>query len=245
MHDLHPQKNRLFASLPDTDGQRWRQLLEPVELLAGQILRGAGGHMHHVYFPTTAIISLLCVMENGASTEVAVIGNDGLIGLPLMIGSGTTPYSAVVQSAGKGFRIKACAMQEEFFRSQFVAQLLLRYTQSLITQLCLTAACNRHHSVDQQLCRWLLVNLDRLESNEVTMTQEMIASMLGVRREGITESAFKLQKAGLIRYTRGHIQVLDRKGLEQRSCECYAVVKREQDRLLPMASVSEADVVAS
>jgi CRP-like cAMP-binding protein len=186
-----------------------------------------------VYFPTTAIVSLLHVMENGASAEIAVVGNEGLLGISLFMGGESTPSRAVVQSAGEGWRLKAQTMKDEFNRAGPVLHLLLRYTQALITQMAQTAVCNRHHSLDQQLCRWLLLSLDRLQGNELVMTQELIANMLGVRRESVTEGALKLQRAGLIRYARGRITVLDREGLEQRTCECYAVVKKEYDRLLP------------
>jgi CRP-like cAMP-binding protein len=188
-----------------------------------------------VYFPTTSIVSLLYVMESGASAEIAVVGHEGLVGVALFMGGGSTPSRAVVQSAGRGYRLAASALKAEFEQAGPVMHLLLRYTQALITQMAQTAACNRHHSVDQQLCRWLLLSLDRLDGDNLVMTQELIANMLGVRREGVTESATKLQKAGLIRYARGRITVLDRAGLERRSCECYAVVKKEYDRLLPAA----------
>lgn len=199
----------------------------------GQVLYESGGTLKHVYFPTTAIVSLLYVMENGASAEIAVVGNEGVVGISLFMGGGSTPSRGVVQSAGHGFRMKAKAIKEEFDRSGPVLHLLLRYTQALITQMAQTAVCNRHHSLDQQLCRWLLLSLDRLQGSELVMTQELIANMLGVRREGVTEGALKLQKAGLIRYSRGRITVLDRHALEERTCECYAVVKKEYDRLLP------------
>jgi len=189
----------------------------------------------HVYFPITAIVSLLYVMENGASGEIAVVGNEGIVGISLFMGGQSTPSRAVVQSAGIGCRLKAPLMKAEFEKGGPVMHLLLRYTQALITQMSQTAVCNRHHSLDQQLCRWLLLSLDRLQSDELVMTQELIANMLGVRREGVTEGALKLQKAGLIKYARGRINVLDRKGLESRACECYAVVAREYDRLLPVA----------
>jgi CRP-like cAMP-binding protein len=186
-----------------------------------------------VYFPTTAIVSLLYVMENGASAEIAVVGNEGIVGVSLFMGGETTPSRAVVQSGGRGYRLSAARMKTEFNLAGPVLHLLLRYTQALLTQMAQTAVCNRHHSLDQQLCRWLLLSLDRLNGNELVMTQELIANMLGVRREGVTEGALKLQRAGLIRYSRGHITVLDRSGLETRSCECYAVVKKEYYRLLP------------
>ena len=208
-------------------------MLEAVELPLGEILYESGGTMSHVYFPVNAIVSLLYVMEDGASAEIAVVGKEGLVGISLFMGGGSTPSRAVVQSAGRGFRLKAEALKDEFSRSGAVMHLLLRYTQALITQMAQTAVCNRHHSLDQQLCRWLLLSLDRLDGTELVMTQELIANMLGVRRGGVTEGAGKLQEAGLIRYARGRITVLDRKGLEQRTCECYAVVKKEYDRLLP------------
>ena len=198
----------------------------------------AGGTLTHVYFPTTSIVSLLYVLENGSSAEIAVVGNEGIVGVSLFMGGGSTPSRGVVQSAGKGYRLSAQIMKNEFNRAGPTLHLLLRYTQALITQMAQTAVCNRHHSLDQQLCRWLLLSLDRLQGNELLMTQELIANMLGVRREGVTEGALKLQNAGLIRYARGHITVLDRQGLERRSCECYAVVKREYDRLLPPSLAS-------
>ena len=227
-------KNHLLAALPNAESQRWLPLVESVDLPLGEVLYESGATLSHVYFPTTAIISLLYVMENGASAEIAVVGNEGIVGISLFMGGESTPSRAVVQSAGRGFRLKAQMMKEEFNRAGPVLHLLLRYTQALITQMAQTAVCNRHHSLDQQLCRWLLLSLDRLESNQLVMTQELIANMLGVRREGVTEGALKLQHAGLIQYARGHITVLDRAGLEKRSCECYAVVKKEYDRLLPV-----------
>jgi CRP-like cAMP-binding protein len=228
-----PTENHLLAALPDTEWQRWLPHLERVEMPLGQVLYEAGGTLSHVYFPTTAIVSLLYVMENGASAEIAVVGNEGIVGISLFMGGDSTSSRAVVQSAGLGLRLKAQIMKDDFNRAGPVLHLLLRYTQALITQMAQTAVCNRHHSLDQQLCRWLLLSLDRLEGNELVMTQELIANMLGVRREGVTEGALKLQTAGLIRYARGHISVLDRDGLQKRSCECYAVVKKEYDRLLP------------
>jgi CRP-like cAMP-binding protein len=204
----------------------------------GQVMYEAGGTQTHVYFPTTAIVSLLYVLENRSSAEIAVVGNEGIVGVSLFMGGGSTPSRGVVQSAGKGYRLAAQIMKKEFDRAGPVLHLLLRYTQALITQMSQTAVCNRHHSLDQQLCRWLLLSLDRLQGNELLMTQELIGNMLGVRREGVTEGALKLQHAGLIRYARGHITVLDRQGLETRSCECYAVVKREYDRLLPPSMAS-------
>lgn len=228
-----PRQNQLLAAMPDAQWQRWLPLLEAVELPLGKVLYESGVEMTHVYFPTTSIVSLLYVMESGASAEIAVVGHEGLVGVALFMGGGSTPSRAVVQSAGQGYRLAAASLKDEFEHAGPVMHLLLRYTQALITQMAQTAACNRHHSVDQQLCRWLLLSLDRLHDDDIVMTQELIANMLGVRREGVTESASKLQKAGLIRYARGRITVLDRAGLEQRSCECYAVVKKEYDRLLP------------
>jgi CRP-like cAMP-binding protein len=227
------RQNRLLASLPDEEWDRWSPLLERVEMPLGSVIYEAGIALPHVYFPTTSIVSLLYVMENGSSAEIAVCGNEGIVGISLFMGGESTPSRAVVQSAGAGCRLDAEVMKTEFGRSGPVLHLMLRYTQALITQMAQTAACNRHHSLDQQLCRWLLLSLDRLRGDELVMTQELIANMLGVRREGVTEGALKLQKAGLIRYSRGHITVLDRAGLEARSCECYTVVKREYDRLLP------------
>jgi CRP-like cAMP-binding protein len=225
--------NRLLAAMPEADMARWQPQLNAVELPLGHVLYESGKTEKYVYFPTSAIVSLLYVMKNGDSAEIAVVGNEGIVGISLFMGGNSTPSRAVVQSAGKGFRVKAAFMKEEFDRSHPVSHLLLRYTQALITQMAQTAVCNRHHSLDEQLCRWLLLSLDRLPGNELVMTQELIANMLGVRREGVTEAALKLQRAGLIRYARGRITVLDRKGLESRSCECYLVVKNEYDRLLP------------
>jgi CRP-like cAMP-binding protein len=228
-----PKENELLAALPDAEFQRWLPQLESVEMPLGQVLYESGSTMTHVYFPTTAIVSLLSVMENGSSAEIAVVGYEGIVGVSLFMGGDSTPSRAVVQSAGQGFRLQSHMLKEEFKRAP-VMHLLLRYTQALITQMAQTAVCNRHHSLDQQLCRWLLLSLDRLPGNELVMTQELIANMLGVRREGVTEGALKLQNLGLIRYSRGRISVLDRPGLEARSCECYAVVKKEYDRLLPV-----------
>jgi len=228
-----PLQNKLLAALPDAEWQRWLPKLEAVPLPLGSVLYESGGTLSHVYFPTTAIVSLLYVMESGASAEIAVVGNEGLVGISLFMGGDSTPSRAVVQSAGQDYRLAAAAMQQEFDRAGAAMHLLLRYTQALITQMAQTAVCNRHHSLDQQLCRWLLLSLDRLQGNELKMTQELIANMLGVRREGVTEGATRLQQAGLIRYARGHITVLDRAGLEARTCECYAVVRKEYDRLLP------------
>ncbi len=229
----NPTNNRLLAALPQAALARWAPELEAIEMPLGQVLYESGHTLEHVYFPSTAIVSLLYVMENGASAEIAMVGNEGLVGISLFMGGGSTPSRAVVQSAGHGLRLPAQAMKDEFNRAGPVMHLMLRYTQALITQMAQTAVCNRHHSLDQQLCRWLLLSLDRLPGTELQMTQELIANMLGVRREGVTAAALSLQQAGLIRYARGRISVLDRPGLEQRTCECYAVVKREYDRLLP------------
>ena len=226
------EANGLLAALPETERARWIPQLERVEMPLGQVLYESGTTLSHVYFPTTAIVSLLYVTENGASAEIAVVGREGIVGISLFMGGESTPSRAVVQSAGQGLRLSAQVIKDEFNRAP-VLHLLLRYTQALITQMCQTAVCNRHHSLDQQLCRWLLLSLDRLDGTALVMTQELIANMLGVRREGVTEAAVKLQRCGLIHYARGHIQVIDRLGLERRSCECYAVVKNEYDRLLP------------
>ena len=228
-----PRRNQILAALPQAEWERWQPSLEWVDLPLGQVLYESGVTLSHVYFPTTAIVSLLYVMENGASAEIAVAGREGLVGVSLFMGGDSTPSRAVVQSAGEGFRMRAQAIKYEFAQSAPVMHLLLRYTQALITQMTQTAACNRHHSVQQQLCRWLLLSLDRLQGNDLRMTQELIANMLGVRREGVTEAALTLQTEGLIRYRRGHIEVLDRPALEKRTCECYSVVKREYERLLP------------
>ena len=230
---MDPQKNLLLSALPDAEWAHWLPHLEAVDMPLGKVLCESGVTLSHVYFPTTAIVSLLYVMEDGASAEIAVVGQEGIVGISLFMGGESTPSRAVVQSAGQAFRLEAKLMMQEFNRAGPVLHLLLRYTQALITQMAQTAVCNRHHSLDQQLCRWLLLSLDRLHSAEIVMTQELIANMLGVRREGVTEAAGHLQKAGLIRYRRGHITVLDRTRLEQRACECYAVVKKEYDRLLP------------
>ncbi|MGV8943811.1 Crp/Fnr family transcriptional regulator [Thermomonas sp.] len=227
-----PFANHLLAVLPAGDWQRWQPQLELVSLPLGNIIFEPGGRQTHVYFPTTAIVSLFYIMEDGSSAESAVVGNEGVVGISLFMGGDSTTSRAVVQCAGKAFRLPSNVVKEEFHRAP-VLHLLLRYTQALITQMAQTAVCNRHHSLDQQLCRWLLLSLDRLQGEQLVMTQERIANMLGVRREGVTEAALKLQKAQLIEYSRGHIHVLDRKGLERRSCECYAVVKKEYDRLLP------------
>jgi CRP-like cAMP-binding protein len=232
--DGEKKLNHLLAALPAEEWQRWAPQLEAVDMPLGQVLYESGTRLSHVYFPITSIVSLLYVMENGASAEIAVVGNEGLVGISLFMGGESTPSRAIVQSAGKGYRLPAQVVKDEFNRAGPVMHLLLRYTQALITQMAQTAVCNRHHTLDQQLCRWLLLSLDRLAGSELVMTQELIANMLGVRREGVTESAVKLQSAGLIRYARGHITVLDRPALELRTCECYAVVKREYDRLLPV-----------
>jgi CRP-like cAMP-binding protein len=232
-HD--PRQNRLLGALAADDFGRLAPHLELTHMPLGEVLYESGASLRHVYFPTTSIISLLYVMEDGAPAEIAIVGNEGMLGISLFMGGETTPSRAVVQSAGYGYRLKADVLKQEFGRFGNLMHLLLRYTQALITQMSQTAVCNRHHSVDQQLCRWLLLSLDRLASNELSMTQELIANMLGVRREGVTEAAGKLQDAGLIHYRRGRITVLDRVGLEARSCECYRVVKTEFDRLLPHA----------
>jgi len=225
--------NHLLSALAAAEFARWQPLLEPVELPLGKVLYESGDRMSHVIFPTTAIVSLLHVLEDGGSTEIAVVGNEGVVGVSLFMGGFSTPSRAVVQSAGIGLRLRADLLMTEFNRAGPVMRVLLRYTQALITQMAQTAVCNRHHSLDQQLCRWLLLSLDRLPGADLVMTQELIANMLGVRREGVTEAAGNLQRAGLIEYRRGRITVLDRPGLEKRSCECYGVVKREYDRLLP------------
>jgi CRP-like cAMP-binding protein len=229
-----PRENQLLAKLPEKQWARWLAHLEPVDMPLGAVLYESGATLTHVYFPTSAIVSLLYVLEDGASAEIAVVGYEGIVGISLFMGGETTPSRAVVQSAGRGYQLKASLMLEEFNQGGAVLHLLLRYTQALITQMAQTAVCNRHHTLDQQLCRWLLLSLDRLRSNELVMTQELIANMLGVRREGVTEAAGRLHKAGLISYQRGHITVVDRELLERRTCECYAVVKKEYDRLLPV-----------
>ena len=228
----HPTQNHLLAALPKAEYDRLVIHLELVPMSLGEGLYDSGGIQQYVYFPTTSIVSLLHVLENGASAEIAIIGNEGVLGVSLFMGGETTTGRAVVQSAGFGYRLKSLHLKNEFNRGEPLLYLLLRYTQALITQMTQTAVCNRHHSVDQQLCRWLLLSLDRLPTNSLLMTQELIANMLGVRREGVTEAAGKLQHAGLIRYSRGHIEVLDRPGLEKSVCKCYRVVKLEFDRLL-------------
>ena len=228
-----PRQNLLLAALSAAQLKRLARHLEPIEMPLGAVLYESGRQLAHVYFPTTSLISLLYVLESGASSQVAVVGNEGVVGVALFMGGETTPSRAVVQSAGAGYRLTARAIKDEFTRGGPIQSLMLRYTQSLITQTAQTAVCNRHHSVDQQLCRWLLHGIDRLGTLDITMTQELIASMLGVRREGVTEAAGKLQKQGVISYRRGHIKVLDRRKLERLSCECYEVVRRETARLLP------------
>jgi CRP-like cAMP-binding protein len=227
-----PRQNHLLAALPAKDYDRLLSDLQLVPLPLGWVVYESGGKLSYVYFPTNSIISMLYVMEDGASAEIAVTGYEGLVGIALFMGGETTPSRAVVQSAGYGYRLRAAVLKREFDQGGKLQHLALRYTQALITQMAQTAVCNRHHSIEQQLCRWLLLSLDRLPSNDLTMTQELIANMLGVRREGVTDAAGHLQKAGLIRYSRGHIVVVDRPKLEARVCECYAVVKKEYDRLL-------------
>ncbi|MFZ6655960.1 Crp/Fnr family transcriptional regulator [Undibacterium sp. TJN19] len=233
MSALHnPLQNHLLAALPTAEFERLAGNLELVEMPLGQALYEAGGLLQYVYFPTTSIVSLLYVLESGASAEIAIVGNEGILGISLFMGGETTPSRAVVQCAGYGYRLKAQLLKEEFNRAGPFLRLLLRYTQALITQMTQTAVCNRHHSIEQQLCRWLLLSLDRLPSDSVSMTQELIANMLGVRREGVTAAAGNIQKLGLIKYSRGRIDVIDRAGIENIVCECYAVVKLEFDRLL-------------
>jgi CRP-like cAMP-binding protein len=232
-HD--PRQNHLLAALPEEDYARLFPHLEFVPMPLGEALYEPGVEMRHVYFLTNAIVSLLYVMEDGSSAEIAVVGNEGIVGVSLFMGGESTSSRAVVQSAGHAYRLKGELLKNEFYRAGPMQRLLLRYTQALLTQMAQTAVCNRHHSLDQQLCRWLLLSLDRLHSNELVMTQELIANMLGVRREGVTEAAGNVQRAGLIEYNRGRITVIDRPGLEARACECYAVVKKEFDRLLPEA----------
>ncbi len=228
-----PQRNHLLAALPVEVRDRLYSHLELVPMPLGDVVYESGDSLRHVYFPVDCIVSLLYVMESGASAEISVVGNEGLVGVAVFMGGESTSSRAVVQSAGHAYRLPGQRLKDEFNRHGDLLHLILRYTQALITQMAQTAVCNRHHSIDQQLCRWLLLSLDRLTSNQLTMTQELIANMLGVRREGVTEAAGKLQRLGLIEYTRGRIKVLDRPGLERLSCECYEVVKRETDRLLP------------
>lgn len=229
-----PRQNHLLAALPDAEWRRWQTDLEPVDMPRGMVLSESGSTPAHAYFPTTAIVSLLNMTEDGASSEIAVVGNEGVVGISLFMGGDATPSQAVVQSAGHGYRLRAQVVKNEVSRASPVLTMLLRYTQTMIAQVGQTAACNRYHSIDQQLCRRLLLGLDRLPSDELAMTQELLASLLGVRREGVTAAALKLQQAGVIRYSRGHIAVLDRRRLEQRTCECYKVAKKEYDRLLPI-----------
>jgi CRP-like cAMP-binding protein len=228
-----PKQNHLLAALPAVDYARLLPDLELTPMPLGWAVYESGGKLGYLYFPTTSIVSLLYVMESGASAEIAITGNEGLVGISLFMGGESTPSRAVVQSAGNGYRLRASVLKREFALGGNLQQLALRYTQALITQMAQTAVCNRHHALDQQLCRWLLLSLDRLPGTELVMTQELIANMLGVRREGVTEAAGRLQAEGLIHYRRGHIKVLDRAKLEKRVCECYAVVKKEFDRLLP------------
>jgi len=243
MSDLHdPHQNHLLDALTEAEYECLSPHLELIEMPLGKVLYESGQKLKHVYFPTTSIMSLLYVMEDGASAEIAVVGNEGILGISLFLGGETTPSRAVVLNAGYGYRLKAQFLKDEFNRAGPMQRLLLRYTQALITQMAQTAVCNRHHSVDQHLCRWLLLSLDRLSSEELTMTQELIANMLGVRRESVTEAAGKLHRLGLINYSRGHIKVLDRPGLEALVCECYPVVKAEFDRLLPSLHGIASDV---
>jgi CRP-like cAMP-binding protein len=227
-----PRANKLLAALPDTEWERLQPNLNAVFMPLGQAVYESGARLDHVYFPTTSIVSLLYVLADGASAEIAIVGNEGLVGVALFMGGESTPSRAVVQSEGWAYRLKGQLLRDEFTRGGEMQHLLLRYTQSLLTQMAQTAVCNRHHTIDQQLCRWLLLSLDRLSSDELNMTQELIANMLGVRREGVTEAAGNLQNAGLIHYSRGRITVVDRPGLEARCCECYKVVKQESDRLM-------------
>ena len=226
-------RNHIFEAMPTNEWERLLPFIETIELPLGKVLYEPGTKMSHVIFPSSAIVSLLYALENGSSAEIAVVGNEGVVGISIFMGGESTSSRAVVQSAGVGYKIKSRILLDEFNRGGPIMHLLLRYTQALITQMSQTAVCNRHHSLDQQLCRWLLLSADRLTGNELIMTQELIANMLGVRREGVTEAALKIQKAGLIQYARGHITILDRHGLERRTCECYQVVKTEYDRLLP------------
>jgi CRP-like cAMP-binding protein len=234
MAEPNPLDNHILDALPPEERDRLFPYLKLVTLPLGAVLYESGETLRHIYFPTDSIVSLLYVLRDGASAEIAVVGNDGAIGVALFMGGETTPSRAIVQSAGSAYRLDGKRLKSEFSRHGQMLHVLLRYTQSLITQMAQTAVCNRHHSVNQQLCRWLLLSLDRLKSKELKMTQELIANMLGVRREGVTAAAGELQKLGVIRYSRGRITVLDRPKLEKLSCECYAVVKKETDRLLPL-----------
>ncbi|HTA66263.1 MAG TPA: Crp/Fnr family transcriptional regulator [Xanthomonadaceae bacterium] len=240
-----PNQNHLLAALPTAEFERLAARLEHFPLALGQTLYEPGGQMRHAYFPTSAIVSLHYVLESGASAEAAGVGNEGVVGVSLFMGGGSTSSSAVVQIAGDAYRLEARLLKEEFDRSGLMQRLLLRYTQALITQMSQAVACNRHHSLEQQLCRWLLLTADRAPSRELVVTQELVARMLGVRREGITEAAGKLQQAGFIRYRRGHIAVLDRSGLEARTCECYAVVRKELGRLLSDVRYRQDTAIAS
>ena len=236
MQSIHPSKqNHLLATLQSDEFERIAPHLELIPMLLGDVLHEPGGKLHHLYFPTTAIISLHYLLENGNSSETAGVGNEGVLGISVFMGGDTMPSRAVVQTGGHGYRLKNHIFMEEFNRTGPMLRLMLRYLQALITQISQTAVCNRHHSVEQQLCRWLLLTQDRVPSNELTMTQELIANMLGVRREGVTEAAGRLQSLGFIRYRRGHITVVNRLGLEGHVCECYAIVKKEYGRLLPPA----------
>jgi CRP-like cAMP-binding protein len=230
---IDARQNHLLAALPEHDWQRWVPHLELVELPLGKVLYESGATLSHVYFPTDAIISLLYVMQSGESAEIAVVGNDGIVGVALFMGGNSTSSRAVVQNAGHGFRMKAQVIKDEFENAAPVLHLLLRYVQALITQMTQTAACNRHHALPQQLCRWLLLSLDRLRGNDLVMTQQLVANMLGIPLDGVSEGARELEKGGMIRFAKGRITVLDRAGLEKLTCECYAVVKKEYDRLLP------------
>ena len=236
---INPKQNQLLQSLSREEYARLLPNLERVELALGHVIYEAGEPLRHVYFPTTCIVSLLNVLESGASAEIAIVGTDGLLGVALFMGGGTMPNRAVVQSAGYAYRVRHQQVMQEFNRHGDMLHLILLYTQSLITQMAQTAVCNRHHTVDQQLCRWLLISLDRLPSNQLKMTQALIANMLGVRREGVTEAAGKLQQAGLINYSRGLITIIDRQGLEDRVCECYQVVKTESERLLAYCPIAK------
>lgn len=233
-HYADPRQNQLLAALPDEEWARWRQQLEPLELVVDQVICAAGKSPGYLYFPTTAIVSLLYTTREGASSEIAVVGNDGLVGISLFMGGEAMPSQAVVQNAGQGYRLPAQVLKDEVGRSSAVLSMLLGYTHSMMAQVAQTAVCNRYHSIDQQLCRRLLVGLDHLSSDELVMTHELLGRLLGVRREGVTAAALKLQQAGVIRYSRGHIDVLDRKRLEQRTCECYAVGKKKFGRFAPL-----------
>lgn len=237
--------NHLLAALPDDERQRWQRQLEPVDLPLGKVLHEPGVQISHAYLPTTAVVSLLHVLSNGATAETAMVGNEGIVGISLFMGGNSAASRAVVQIAGRGLRLRAAALQEAFGRSAVVMHLLLRYAQALITQKAQTAVCSRHHALEQRLCRLLLLALDRVHGSEFVLTQERIAGMLGVRREGVTAAALRLQQAGVIRYVRGHIAVLHRAGLERRACECYAVVRKEYDRLLPALPAPALQAVAA